>query len=68
MKHYNVFVRTWYKETKDKQWPGGLEPHLGRKTMLRQRVTFEEARKICEEYNSSNNPGRLGRKAEFESA
>ena len=62
---YRVFTRNWWKE--NPSWPDGLEPHLGRKKILREGVeTEEEARKICKEYNDNNSPGRLSRKAEFE--
>ena len=62
---YRVFVRTWWKA--NKAWPSGLEPHAGRKTTLHRRVaTEDEARRICREYNSTHDPGRLSRKAEYE--
>jgi hypothetical protein len=63
---YNVFHRTWWKS--NKSWPGGREPHLGRKTYLRRGLTLSEARQACKDYNDTHNPGRLARKAEFEQA
>lgn len=62
---YNVFTRTWWKNNPN--WPNGLEPHMGRKTYLRRNVTREQAREICEAYNSTHKPGRYSRKAEFQS-
>jgi len=63
---YRVFVRNWWRDNKN--WPNGLEPHAGRKKIIRKRVeTAEEARRICREYNSTHDPGRYSRKAEFES-
>lgn len=62
-KRYTVFTRTWWRENPD--YPEGLEPHLGRKKFLAGADTAEEARKIAQEWNRNNNPGRLSRKAEF---
>ena len=63
---YTVFVRTWWE--KNPKWPNGLEPHLGRRKVLRTGVkTAEEARQICKEWNSENPEGKLSRKAEFTS-
>jgi len=62
---YNVFHRTWWKN--NESWPNGLEPHAGRKTHITNVGTQEEARQACKEYNDTHNPGRLSRKAEFES-
>ena len=63
---YNVFVRTWWKSNPD--WPQGLEPCPGRKRVIRRKVSREEARQICQEWNTLNKPGRFSRKAEFEEA
>lgn len=62
---YNVFVRNWWVANKD--WPDGLEPGPGPKTHLKTVDTIEEARKECQEYNDTHKPGKLSRKAEFES-
>jgi hypothetical protein len=63
---YMVFVRSWWRVNKSR--PSGLEPHAGRKKIIRRGVkTIEEARMICQEYNRLNPPGRLSRKAEFTS-
>lgn len=62
---YQIFVRSWYKKdpvTKK------MVPHMGRKTTIDYAKTIEEARKICEEYNNSHNPGPTSRKAEFTSS
>jgi len=64
--YYNVFVRDWWK--RNKNWPGGREPHAGPKTYLRKHVTYADARELCQQYNSTHEPGFLSRKAEFEEA
>lgn len=61
---YNVFVRTWWK--RNPAWSQGREPSPGRKRYLRRGVKYLEARMICEQYNTTHNPGPLSRKAEFE--
>lgn len=61
---FNVFARTWW--TLDKSWPNGLRPQAGCKTYLAKRVTEAEAKRLCQEYNSIHNPGRLSLKAEYE--
>lgn len=66
MSSYNVFTRTWWK--RNPSWPNGREPHMGRKTYLARRVSYQEARDICKRYNDSHDPGFLSRKAEFEEA
>lgn len=64
---YNVFHRTWWK--RNKSWPGGREPHCGRKHYIQKRVaTEDEARSICRQYNSTHEPGFLSDKAEYEIA
>jgi hypothetical protein len=63
---YDVFVRTWWKE--NPAWPNGLEPCPGRKHYLAKGVSYERARELCQQYNSTHKPGRLSRKAEFASA
>lgn len=61
---YHVFHRVWWRENKD--WPNGLEPHLGRKTTIRKRVATEaEAQQICREWNATHDPGKFSRKAEY---
>lgn len=62
---YDVFTRTWWRN--NPAWPGGREPGAGRKTYLARSVSEERARAICKAYNDSHNPGRLSRKAEYES-
>lgn len=39
---------------------------MGRKTTKRRGLTLAEAREFCRHYNATNNPGKLGRKCEFE--
>ena len=63
-RHYDVFTRTWWR--RNPGWPNGREPGAGRKTYLARRVTYEEARRLCREYNDTHDPGPLSRKAEFE--
>jgi len=62
---YKVFTRTFWKE--NNKYPNGLEPHLGRKTILARVSTREQAITMCHGYNTTHKPGRLSRKAEFES-
>ena len=63
---YDIFVRNWWKENPD--WPEGLEPDGTDKKYLAYGIkTREEAIEICQEYNTTHKPGRLSRKAEFES-
>lgn len=61
---YKVFHRTWWRD--NPEWPGGLEPHVGRKTTLGYASSEDDARALCQEYNSTHEPGRLSRKAEYE--
>jgi len=65
---FNCFSRTWWAVNKD--WPGGLEPSAGRKSRAGhpQGVTEDEARRHCRAWNETHAPGKLSRKAEFESA
>ena len=61
---FKVFTRTWWKV--NKEWPNGLEPHMGRKKVIGYASSFEQAKQMCDEFNNNNNPGKLSRKAEFE--
>ncbi len=63
---YNVFARTWWRE--NPAYPNGLEPHPGKRRYLARGVSYERARELCDQYNSTHKPGRLSHKAEFESA
>lgn len=63
--YYDVFHRTWW--VNNPSWPNGLEPGAGKRTYIRKHVTEADARAICKHYNNTHNPGRLSRKAEFES-
>lgn len=60
---YRVFHRTWWKE--NPSWPNGLEPEPGMETDIDIVDTEVEARKMCAEWNSRHNPGRLSRRAEY---
>ena len=60
---YTVFVRNWYRREN-----GRIVPAYGaRKTTLAKNLTYDEARRMCENYNTTHNPGALSRKAEFSS-
>ena len=59
---YNVFVRNWWRRT----GPSTREPGAGRKTYKAHGVSYTEARRMCDLYNSTHKPGFLSRKAEFE--
>jgi len=61
---FDVYHRTWWK--KNPAWPDGREPGVGPKTYIAKRVTEEEARAICKQWNATHDPGLLSRKAEFE--
>jgi hypothetical protein len=64
---YRVFVRNWWRwDTIDSTGQRRLAPDPGaRKTTLATGCTYEEARRLCEEYAASHKPGPLSRKAEF---
>lgn len=63
---YDVFTRTWWR--KNKNWPNGLEPSLGRKTYIHRAIkTEEQARQLCADHQETHKPGKLSFKAEFES-
>jgi hypothetical protein len=67
---YNVFVRTWWRAptAADGVWPDNRVPHLGKKTYLRRGLpNIDEARAVCAEYNRTHAPGKMSKKAEFES-
>jgi hypothetical protein len=63
---YNVFSRTWWRN--NPAWPDGLEPSPGKRRYMARGVSHERARQLCDQYNQTHKPGRLSRKAEFESA
>lgn len=62
---YRVFTRTWWRNSPN--YPNALEPYPGRKTTIGKVNTKEDARLLCKNYNDNNDPGRLSRKAEYES-
>lgn len=45
----------------------GLMPGPGRKRYLARGVSYDRARQLCDEYNSTHKPGRYSLKAEFTS-
>jgi len=61
---YRIFTRTWYR--RNPNFPGGLEPHAGRKTTIAHAATYAAAQDVCRVWNANHAPGRLSRKAEFE--
>lgn len=63
---YRVFKRRFWKD--NPRWPNGLEPHLGRKTIIGYVKTEEEAIQMCRDYNKNNEPGRYSLKAEYDKA
>tara|TARA_R100000306_G_C4310296_1_gene109812 strand:- start:367 stop:579 length:213 start_codon:yes stop_codon:yes gene_type:complete len=66
-KKYEIRVRNWWVNNPD--WPDGLEPCATpwKKARLFAKCNTEkEAIAICREYNTTHNPGRLSRKAEYE--
>ncbi len=65
-KKYNVFTRRFWRANPN--WPGKLEPHMGRKTYLRNGISREDAVRVAQDYNSSHKPGKYSRKAEIEAA
>ncbi len=64
---YNVFVQNWWKYVGGSFWPKGLEPCPGRKRYLARGVNYDKAISLCDQYNNTHRPGRLSRKAGFES-
>jgi hypothetical protein len=62
---YSVFVRTFWKE--NPSWPDGLEPDgtAKKRYLARGLSTEDQARKLAKEYNTTHEPGRLSKKAEF---
>ena len=70
--YYDVFVRNWYKWERNTIAGRYVErrkvPAPGaRKTYLARHVTYADARRLCEDYNMTHEPGPLSRKAEFQS-
>ena len=63
IKNFKIFTRTFWRENPD--WPKGLEPHMGKKKTIGYAETEEKARAFADDYNSTHNPGRYSRKAEF---
>ncbi len=63
--YYNVFARTWWRI--NPAWPGGREPGAGKRRYIARHVTYTDARAIAKQYNDTHSPGRLSKKAEFES-
>lgn len=65
MVRYEIFKRTWWRL--NKAYPGGLEPHMGRKTHVGYVYGMEAAVNKCEAFNSTEEVTRnkLGLKYEF---
>ena len=59
---YATFTRTWWRYDANGQKVPGAGPrrYHGRK------LTEDEARRMCQEWNSTHKPGPLSRKMEFE--
>jgi hypothetical protein len=60
---YTVFTRTWWKH--NESWPDGREPSIGKKRTLAKNLSYDEALRMCKEWNAAHKPGKLSRKAEF---
>lgn len=62
---FRCFTRTWWRwsdTTPRKRVPGA-----GRKTTRHKNIrTEEEARRLCQEWNTTHEPGLLSRKMEYE--
>lgn len=66
---FRVYVRNWWREAtpEDGRWPNDLVPNSGDKgRRIGSASTEEEAQRLCREYNSTHQPGRLSKKAEYE--
>lgn len=61
---YRVFTRVWWRA--NREWPNGLEPHIGRKYTIGWECDEKSARALAREWNRNNEPGRFSRKAEYE--
>ena len=60
---YKVFHRTWWRENKD--WPNGLEPHIGKSHYICKVRTEGEAIDACQAWNANHDAGRYSDKAEY---
>lgn len=60
---YSTFTRTWWRN--NPSWPNGLEPCPGKRRTHARNLSYEEARRMCQEWNATHKPGRLSRKMEF---
>lgn len=63
---YRIFARNWWKRNKD--WPGGREPHLGRRHTIGWAESEKAARDMARIWNANHPPGFMSRKAEYERA
>lgn len=66
MQKYEIFKRSWWKV--NPAYPGGLEPHLGRKTHVCFVHGLDKARTTCEQYNATDagvQRSKTGLKFEF---
>jgi hypothetical protein len=59
---YATFTRTWWRHG-----PNGTRvPGPGPKRYHGRRLTEDEARRMCQQWNATHTPGPLSRKMEFE--
>ena len=67
---FATFTRTWWRWRYITGYPNGSvrvrEPGAGRKRYHGRRLTEDEARRMCEQWNATHNPGPLSRKMEYE--
>jgi hypothetical protein len=63
---YRVFTRNWW--ISNPAWPNGREPGAGKRSYRGHpnKLSYEEARRYCRQWNAAHDPGPLSRKAEFE--
>lgn len=70
---FQVYIRRWWRDWRpadrmDGFKPGDLVPNpRARKTVLSYVDTEEQARAICDRYNSTHKPGKYGLQAEYTS-
>ena len=67
MENFEIFHRTWWK--RNKNWPDGLEPWVGKSRHIGFAETETEARQMCEEWNEKYKTAEqieLSDKAEFQ--
>lgn len=68
MQKYEIFKRSWWRVNRN--YPGGLEPHAGRKRHVAYVYGLDKARETCERYNATDEAvkrSKTGLKYEFRS-